>query len=157
MSAARLNQQLGAQLVSTWEQVIEADQAARIDALIVDSSALSNVDKSWVANAYRRVTVIAGFNISGSQMASLVNNACIASDNFANYASGSFFIVVSSSISGSPDDVNRVLDTYSRSCGETGAEGVQGTTSVGFRRTTERLDSENEFNIFTKVLASHLN
>lgn len=156
-SAARLNQHLGAQIARTWQEVVEADQAERLDALVIDTSALPGVDKGWVANAYRRGTVIAGFNITGTQMAGLVNNACIASDNFANYGDGNFFVVVSSSITGSPEDVQRVLDSYSRSCETAGAEGVSGTTSVGFRRTTERLDSENTFNIFAQILNSHLN
>lgn len=156
-SAARLNEQLGAQLASTWQEVIEADQSGRIDALIIDTSALSSLDKEWVANAYRRGTVIAGFNITGSQIAGLVNNPCIASDNFANDGDGTFFVVVSSSITGSLEDIQRVLDSYSRSCETAGTEGVSGAASAGFRRTTERLDSENTFNIFTQILNSHLN
>lgn len=156
-SSARLNQQLGAQITSTWQEVVEADQTAPIDALVIDASALSSVDKDWVANAYRRGTVIAGFSITGSQMAGLVDNTCIASDNFANYADGAFFVVVSSSITGSPEDIQRIFDSYSRSCETAGTEGVSGTTSAGFRRTTERLDSENTFNIFAQTLNSHLN
>lgn len=155
-SPIRLNQRLGAEIAHNWDEVIHADQTDRIDALIIDSSVLSTVDQAWVANAYRRGTVIAGFNINGSQMSTLVNNSCVASDNFANYTDGTFFIVVSGSVSGSPEDVSRILEAYNRSCGEVAAEGVRGTAAYGFRRTSELLNSENTFNIFTQILASHL-
>src|SRR4051812_45127615 len=63
-SATRLSQQLGAQNVSSWDDVLKADQTRHIDALIIDSSALAKVDKSWSANAFRRGTVIATFNLN---------------------------------------------------------------------------------------------
>jgi hypothetical protein len=155
-SAARVTQALGAQPVNSWNAVLEADQASPIDAIIIDASALSMVDKSWASYAYRRGTVIAGFNISGSEMANLLSDPCIAAGNFANDDSGSFFLVVSRTITGSSEDIGRVETEFSSTCGERGAEGVQGTTSLNFRRTTERLESDNTFNIFTQILASHL-
>lgn len=130
MAPFNLQEKLGAQVVYTWEEVLAHAQAAPIGVLIIHDSALPLVDRVWIANAYRRGVVIAGFNLYGPQMANLVNDPYLTRDNFGiEPYPGSFYIATSFS-----------TDYTRRSSG----------------RSTYELNNNNDFVFFAHAIANHL-
>lgn len=158
ISPTRLQDKLGAKVARTWDEAIAIDKSTPINALIIHDSALSQVDRAWLANAYRRGVVMAGFNLYGPQMADLVNDPCIAKDKFAaDPYPGSFYVIVSFSIAGNnPADVALVEDAYQRSCGEEPpAGGPSDYVSRASGRSTYDLNNDSDFNLFTQTLTNH--
>jgi hypothetical protein len=157
VAPAKLEQSLGTITASSWEDVLDLDEAEPIQGLIIHSSALAEVDYDWVSQAYWRGVVIGGIDMTGTEMAELVGNACIAADKFAAEPVKNFVIVQISIEGESTAEVVRVRNTYSRSCGEETANDIRGYVSVSGGRATDSLDDENSYNIFTRQLALYLN
>ncbi len=156
VTAERLSQSFGAIAVSNWDQVVSITQAEVIDALIIDRSALEKVDREWVARNYRQGVTIAGIDLNGAEMAELLRDACLTRDGFADYHSGSYFVIATSRISGSADDMARIMEAYEGGCGERGAEGVIGMADYSARYTTEFLTDERSYEIFSYLLNDHM-
>lgn len=156
VTAERLSQSFGAVTVSNWDQVVSISQAEVIDALIVHRSALEKVDREWVARNYRQGVTIAGIDLNGAEMAELLRDACLTRDGFADYHSGSYFVIATSQISGSADDMARIMEAYEGGCGERGAEGVIGMADYSARYTTEFLTDERSYEIFSYLLNDHM-
>jgi hypothetical protein len=55
-----------------------------------------------------------------------------------------------------PSDANRITSSRHESCERATVSGIRGTVSGGSRRSTNTLDTANDYNIFTRVFASHL-
>lgn len=146
----------GATVIQDWQAVVELDNLTPIDALIVDASALAQIDQTWVAQRYRQGVVIAGINLDGTRMSALLQDNCMGRDGFARYETGSYFVIASMWLEGASEDTARVLEAYRASCGDVGAENVQAQTSYSARYTTEYLIDDNTQRIFEYLLADHL-
>jgi hypothetical protein len=131
------------------------DALAPIDALVIHNSALTEVDKNWLMNAYQRGTVVATFNVDVRELAALVDDPCITTDAFASEPyTGSFFIVASHLILGQPEDV--ALLRAAKVCGKAQVAGVEHWASERFGRSTDAIDTIGDHNRFARVLVSHL-
>ncbi len=149
----KLERTIGSQSAYEWNEVVEMDEASPIDALVIHESALPFVDQQWVMAAYKRGVVIAGINIGGPEIANLVGNPSIANNDFAADTSLPMFTMVTMSVSGdNPEEVARVLESYSTGFGDETVADVQGRVSIGMGRSTDTLNSENGYNIFTLQL-----
>lgn len=90
-------------------------------------------------------------------MGELLQDNCLAQDGFADYPAGSsFFVMASRAVSGTPEDADRILESYQGSCGEQGAEGVAGASSYSARYTAELFTDERSYQVFSFLLADHM-
>lgn len=156
LAPSRLEATLGARTAHTWNDVLAFNQSGAIDALIIHDSALSLVDRDWLAVAYRRGVVIAAFNLYAPTLAELVDDPCIAQDGWVSGADpypGQFYIIVSRLLLGHPDDIN-LIET-SRACGRPVA-GITRPVSGRFQRSTYAIDNLNDYNIFARELVNHI-
>jgi hypothetical protein len=144
---------LGVQVAHSWDKVLTLDRAAPVDALIIHNSAISLVDQDWVSNAYRQGIVIATFNIYAPELANLVEDPCIAKDNFASESySVPFYVSIARLTMGQPEDV--ALIERDQTCGEEAVIGIQHPARVMRNRSTYELNSNSDYNIFKHDLAS---
>jgi|GEM_PF-6989361 hypothetical protein len=151
-----LKDALGAETVNTWRQVLGADQARQIDALVIDKSALSQVNKQELKTLFGRGIVITMFDVPASNVASLLEEPCLTEDNFGTeaYSGSSFFVSVSRLIQGTPEDIARIRST--KPCGGF----VEGVTSPGagvtLTKQTDNLLTDNDYNAFAQVLTAQM-
>lgn len=151
-----LKNALSAETVNNWHQVLDADQTRQIDALIIDKSALSEVNKQELQALYSRGAVVAMFDVPVSNIANLLDDPCLIEDNFGMeaYSGSSFFVSVSHLIQGSPEDIARIRST--KPCGGF----VEGVTSPGagitLTKQTDNLLTDNDYNVFVQVLAAQM-
>jgi hypothetical protein len=155
MAPSTLQATLGAQTVHAWDAVLAFDASAPIDALVIHDSALSAVDKEWVADAYARGVVVAFFNSYAPAVANLVQDPCIATKGFADepYA-GAFWVVVSRLLVGQPEDV--ALIRSSGSCPGEQVPGVRGETRQVSGRSQNTLLNTDDSTLFARTLVRHI-
>lgn len=156
LAPSRLENTLGAHTVHTWSEVLAINRSGPIDALIIHDSSLSLIGREWLATAYRQGVVIAAFNLYAPTLAELVKDPCIARDGWVSGADpypGSFYIIVSRFIRGHPDDIH-LIET-SGSCGRAVA-GIKHPVSGRFQRSTHAIGSLSDYNIFARILISHI-
>lgn len=157
IAPGRLEVVLGAKIAHSWEKVMELDRGRPIEALIIHTSTLGQVDTNWTSEAYRRGVVLAGINISVGDIAYLANDGCITRDGFASDAlPGDYFVVVSSLIQGDPEDVARIEAARTNACSEEPASEIKGLTAVYSGRTFDEIVSKTELDIFANAVADHL-
>lgn len=153
-----LQQTLGAQISTSWEQVVSLNQQNSIDALIIDATAIEMVDQQWVSGAYRQGVVIAGLDIPIEQFSNLVGNDGLTRDGFASELyPGRFFIITTYVIQADyPEDAAAIMDAQRNNCGGRPASGIRGSVVAAVARSTESLDTQDDFNVFAHVIADHL-
>src|SRR5690606_27708021 len=115
-----------------WQEVTQYHERIPLDVLIIHDSALNLVNREWVQNAYANGVVIAGFNINGQTMSDFVGNHCITNNGFMSDVEGyNSYIAVSFKVSGdNAEDKRRVVENYSKGCGETTAEDITSYTDL---------------------------
>lgn len=158
LMSKNLETTLGAQTVYTWSELRSLEASRSLDALIIHAAALPKAesqDQEWVANLYNDGVVVALFNAYAPDLADLVNDHCIAEDEFASepYADD-FYVLAYRLVLGQSDDLARVKEAYAESCGEEPAEGVEHRTRLSRGRATHAISNTSDFNIFANVLAN---
>jgi hypothetical protein len=149
-------------LSNTIEVVDDSVAAARaldrtalndLDVLIVDQSALTFVNPLSVANAFDAGVVVFSLNIPVKQFSELINAPYILVDNFAaNPYPGDFFIYSRQAVTGeNPDEVARIKQAQ-RTTGESNLSGISGKFRSSFSAGASELDTEQDFEIFSKLL-----
>jgi hypothetical protein len=156
VSAEQLASTFGAVVVSTWEQLVVLNDEEPIDALIIHRSALEQVDNEWVAHHYRQGVTMVGIDIDGAEMAVLLQDNCLTRDGFADYDSGSYFIIATSLVTGSEADVASIIEAYNISCGDQPALGIVGHAEYSARYTTEFFSDKRSVEIFNLLFLQHL-
>lgn len=136
------------QIAFTWDDFTELEAEQPADALIIDVSALDQVDAEWLANAYRNGVLIATFNVPVDQFAELVDDQLLTLDGFAaDPYPGDFFIMASSAHEGCAPDAEATEEPLSR--GQ--------TTSIGSRSSaTNTLDTVEDLQFFAHLLERQL-
>jgi hypothetical protein len=155
VAPSRLQTTLNTRTAATWDAFLQIEQAAGVDALIIHESALPTVDQAWVQTAYHRGVVLAGFNITGAQMATLVGDPCIAEGDFAAHLPN--YIVVALHVSGdNPNEAERAMQHRFQDCaGERPLQDITGSVSIGGRRSQDTLAAEEDFNNFLRLFATY--
>lgn len=161
MAPVHLLNTLGAQTVYSQEQLLTLsnDETNPIDALIIHYSAVSTVDREWLANAYLQGTVITGFNIWYPELAELVNDPCVVSiqpmPTDTPYGNSPFFVTITLQVSGEPDDVARILEGRQKgSCGS--VPDIKSRTNVQQGSSNERLRDIRDYDGFAQRLLETL-
>ncbi|MFQ5855728.1 MAG: hypothetical protein ACE5LU_08820 [Anaerolineae bacterium] len=153
IAPSRLEATLGAQTAHTWREVVSLDEPTPIEALVIHDSALSMVDRDWLASAYRRGVVIGAFDVYAPALADLLDDPCIAADGFAAEPySSSFYVIVSRLILGQPDDVALIEAGPCRGP----VAGVRHPAGGTGGRSTYTITNVSDYNIFARVLVGHI-
>lgn len=130
-------------VVFTWDEFTELEAETPADALIIDVSALDEVDAAGLANAYRNGVSIAAFNVTIDQFAELVDDQLLTLSGFTTDYSGDFFFMASS--------YHGVCAPTSEATEEPLRRGQ--TTSIGRRTSaTNALDTVEDLQFFADLL-----
>lgn len=136
---------INAQPVSTWEQLIEIGESDNIAALVIDESALDEVDWDAVAALYDIGVVIATINVPVEEMAVLINDPTLTDDGFAaDPYPGSHFILAN----------HLVLSRFQeyRACAQTPIPNLASPVYSMGSRAQNTLDSDYDLMVFGIVL-----
>lgn len=153
---ALLKESLGADTVKKWRDVLAADQAQKIQALVIDKSALPDVNNADLKRFYRDGVIVAIFDIRANELVRLLDDPCLVQDGFGAepYISPFFFVSVSHLIQGTPEEIALIRAT--KPCGGM-VEGVTGPTAgVTITKQTDNLLTENDYATFARVLTTQL-
>jgi len=98
LSPQSIQNATGAEVVSDWQDVMEAIDHEHLDALIIHESALQGVDSQELVSLYDHGTVIAFFNVLPPAVEELIGDHSIGSndwmDGTAEPMSGDFYLIV---------------------------------------------------------------
>lgn len=139
----RVAEALPVHVVFTWEEFIKLEAEQPVDALLIDVSALDEVDAEWLASAYRNGVPIAAFNLTMDQFAELVDDRLLTLSGFTTDYPGDFFFMASSH--------HAVCTQDPEATEEAGRRGQ--TTSSGSRSSaTNTLDTREDLQFFADLL-----
>lgn len=155
LSEENLQRKLGAEIVSTWSQAVELNYRERLDALIVDQSAVSGVNPDELSEIYKQGTVVAFFNVYSPVVAGLIKDECVSADSWmdgtAEPMPGDFYIIVSRLILGNPDEIELIESQLN--CDEAvEITGVEDVASISIGKAADSLIDAADFDMFVKVL-----
>lgn len=132
---------LGALTPNTPDEAASILRSRPVDAIVVDHSALGQVDRATLQRAYTDGAPIVAVNISAADLAMLVDDHCISRDPVGQPFSDSgraFYILAYRRITASnPSDAALLLFSEQRYCGDQPPEGIPGEAYV-FRGTSIR-------------------
>lgn len=152
-SVESLGQELSINYVSTWK-AFSLLRHGSLQAVIIDVSALDNVNEAVIARLYQRGVVIASFNIPIEEFSGLVNDRALLNNGFASEPyPGSFFIMASQLTPGNlPTEVAPVSAAQqSDDAAEPHQEGSD--YFVGYRGLAANvLDTREDVHAFSEVL-----
>lgn len=89
---------------TSWSDVVAADAQEPVDVLIFDDGSIEDVDPSWAREAFEDSVVMAGINIGGAEMASLLDDERVAENagEADAFGAGEHFSVAFTGLRGSP-------------------------------------------------------
>lgn len=149
-----LEHSIASKTVNSWKELSEISKEGAIDALIIAKPAMSKVNKKQLTRWYRKGLVVGGINMTGADLASLVNDHCISDDGFGVAYKGNYFTLASHIVLGTDEDV--ALIRMANNCGKAEVKGVKGVTGEGVNRSNDKLNDVNDFSIFSNALFSQL-
>lgn len=153
---SRLEEVLGANTVTSWNDVLEQNRRDPIEALVIHNSAISQVDKAWLTDAYRQGVVIAVFNVYAPTLAEMLDAPGVSSDGFASEPyPGEFYVIVSRLALGPPEDVAGVQKALNAGAEEP-IVSTNAYISTYWGRSTDQLTDEDSLNRFALSLVSHM-
>jgi len=76
VSTDAFTEYLSARIVHSWESLEQSIAQAPLDVLIIDGSALDQVDLGWIQSAYRDGTTIIGISIEFEVISAAINDQC---------------------------------------------------------------------------------
>lgn len=147
---------LGAQVVVNVTEMKRIADIAKLDAILLHQSAMSFIDQKTLIQAYQNGAIIVAFNTNGEQLANLLQDPCIATDNFASqdYKGKDFYTLVGRQIIGNSEDVALILSNP-QSCNSQ-ISGVKGQARIWFSKSSDVVSSSDEYNTFAQVFSNTL-
>lgn len=147
---------IASEVITRWEDVIAFDRETPLDALLIDGRALFLVDKDWATAAYQRGVVIGGFNILGSEMATLVGNPCIETSDFAEATPN--YILVQMQITWTDSNAADRIEPrpFARCAFSQPIPALEGGTISGSNRSADMFERAARFEQFRGVLETYL-
>lgn len=138
-------------------QNFEEVRSANVDALVVDSAAISLVDNTWAQDAYRRGVVIAGINISGQDLRSLVGGICrVETSQFTT----NYYVVVSRLLlADNPADIPLLEASERITCDGSAAQGVTGValfTTASVASLLSTMDDYTSLDVTVKAQVDNI-
>lgn len=161
LTPQRLATDLGAQIVTTWQDVLTAHANAEIDALIIDPGSISLVDWDWVKPKYRVGLMVVGINVHLETLGEALDEAEFAASSPGQW-NGEFYSFAHASRNGTPasltaiaqdpnhqptgsDWVNEYLNGNESSTGPSPSANIEpGTTKYFFLDITTELDEQDD-------------
>ncbi len=136
--------------VQNFEEVRSAD----VDALVVDSAAISLVDNTWAQDAYRRGVVISGINLQGAEIARITGSSCAVPPIDA---SNDFYVAVSRILLASNTADSQLIEAAEqRTCNGNEAKGVTGFVVYTNATAASYLRSQDDYREFVQTIDSQI-
>lgn len=136
---------LNLQILRSWDEARGINPSTNLDGVIVDVSALQNVDTVWLSNAYQSGVVVAGLNTPGRDLANAVGSPCVVQTDSSGAA---YYLVISRVLlAANPSDIP-LVEGNERLCDGSAAQGVTGLAVILEGSSTSgltTLDSYLEF------------
>lgn len=154
ISEERWATEFGILIANTQESLYELSEEEPIDVLIVEESALTFIDRSWVANELAKGTLIGLINIYYPEIRELTGFPCGTPSK--SWYPGNFFILLSIYTSAeNSNDVELIRETL-RQCGNIESVKNADFLSVQISELNDNLDVENGDVYFLSHIASQL-
>lgn len=93
-----LEQQFGARSFDRFDTLVTEYSATPWDAIVIEESALSSIDATWLADIYWRGTIVVGININHNQLNSLIGRGDCAQQDLHPALTESYFLLKSNLI-----------------------------------------------------------
>lgn len=134
----------GAHIVSSWDNFVELNSAQPFDIVLLHSSMLDQVDRTWFQSAYRNGVIFAGINLNHAQMAQLTGDQCMGNTQMA--FEEDFFTVFLYTVKAPSQDIREIVNKaeledcsgdYGRLAGTNEIRVERGTTQYWIRNSEE--------------------
>lgn len=146
---------LGAEVVSSWQEGVQAIDNGSYDAVLLDMEFLGNLSQNALAETYKSNAVIVFFNAYSPTVELLTGDSCIGQDGWMDgseeYASD-FYLMVAISIQGNLEDVGLIEEQYACGVGNGDIKDVGGNASVYTSRVQNSISDREELKLFKKIL-----
>ena len=167
LTPQRLTTDIGASVVTTWQEVISANSNMELDALIIDPGSLSLVDWEWLKSKYRVGLVVVGINIHLSVLGTMLEESEFAAEPPASWA-GEFYSIAHASRNGTSvsltaiaqdpshqptgnDWVNEYLYGNESDTGPSPSANVEpGSTAYFFLLLSTELDQQDDLDVLVQ-------